>query len=219
MNTIKRIDPRRPFVIASSGLRRITLGEDVAGATLDDMSPVAAHGEKKKPRRAVEKAERILLVAAHSDRGVLDEHARQAVAAAAIVADARTEVVLVVFGELTEDAADLGADKVIELRALGHPTFAPDGALAALKACAAALAPAHLLMPDNVTGDGDLGRRYAAHSGASVATQVVEIDASHVGVYIDAGRQFASRAWPDVVLLAADAVSSKLPFVGAGERI
>lgn len=219
MNSIKRIDPRRPFVIASSGLRRITLGQEyVAGAAMDDVPHIGAHGERQKPRRTMEPAERVLLVAAHSDRGALDEHARQAVAAAAIVADARTEVVLVVFGELTDDAAELGADKVIELRALARPVFAPDRALAALKACVAAFSPAHILMPDNTTGDGDLGRRYAAQSGASIATQVVEVDAAHVGVYLDAGRQFASRAWPDVVLLAADAVSSKLPFLGAGER-
>jgi electron transfer flavoprotein alpha subunit len=219
MNSIKRIDPRRPFVIASSGLRRITLGQEyVAGAAMDEVRHIGAHGERQKPRRTLEPAERVLLVAAHSDRGALDEHARQAVAAAAIVADARTEVVLVVFGELTDDAAELGADKVIELRALARPVFAPDRALAALKACVAAFSPTHILMPDNTTGDGDLGRRYAAQSGASIATQVVEVDASHVGVYLDAGRQFASRAWPDVVLLAADAVSSKLPFLGAGER-
>ena len=219
MNSIKRIDPRRPFVIASSGLRRITLGQEyVAGAAMDDVPHIGAHGERQKPRHTMERAERVLLVAAHSDRGALDEHARQAVAAAAIVADARTEVVLVVFGELTAAAADLGADKVIELGALARPVFAPDRALAALKACVAAFSPAHILMPDNTTGDGDLGRRYAAQSGASIATQVVEVDAAHVGVYLDAGRQFASRAWPDVVLLAADAVSSKLPFLGAGER-
>jgi len=220
MTSIKRIDPRRPFIIAPSGLRRITLGQEhVAGAAVDDIRHIGAHGERAKPRRVVDEAARVLLVAAHSDRGALDEHARQALAAAAIVADARTEVVLVVFGELTDDPAELGADKVIELRALGRPVFAPDRALAALKACVAAFSPAHVLMPDNITGDGDLGRRYAALSAASIATQVVEIDASHVGVYVNAQRQFASRAWPDVVLLAADAVSSKLPFVGAGERV
>ena len=221
MTTVKRIDPRRPFIIAASGLRRITLGDDrVADATnaMSFASARGSHAPTPKPRRVYEAGGRSLLVVAHSDRGALDEHARQALAAAAIVADARTEVVLVVFGELTDDAAELGADKVIELRALARPVFAPDRALAALKACVAAFSPAHILMPDNTTGDGDLGRRYAAQSGASIATQVVEVDAAHVGVYLDAGRQFASRAWPDVVLLAADAVSSKLPFLGAGER-
>lgn len=222
MNTIKRIDPRRPFTIAASGLRRITLGdENVAGATIEHPRAAAhdAHARAPKPRRALNQPERVLLVAAHSDRGALDEHARQALAAAALVADARTEVALVVFGELNDDAAELGADKVIELRTIGRETFAPDRALAALQRCAAMLRPAHLLMPDNATGDGDLGRRFAAQARASIATHVAEIDAARVGTCVGAGKSFATRAWPDVVLLAPDAVVAKLPFLGAGERM
>jgi electron transfer flavoprotein alpha subunit len=222
MTTIKRIDPRRPFVIAASGLRRITLGvEHVAGATNAAAFAAArgAHAEAPKPKRVYEAGGRTLLVAAHSDRGALDEHARQALAAAAIVADAKTEVILLVFGELTGDAAALGADKVIELPALARPAFAPDRALAALCDCVAAFSPAHVLMPDNATGDGDLGRRYAARAKASIATHVVEIDAAHVGCYARAGQAFATRAWPEVILLDPDAASSKLPFVGAGVRV
>ncbi|PTB22260.1 electron transfer flavoprotein subunit alpha [Trinickia symbiotica] len=221
MNTIKRIDPRRPFTITRSGLKRITLGEAfVAGAAVDGALPLPIHGQAQaKPRRAIVNPERVLLVAAHSDRGALDEPARQAVAAAAIVADARTEVVLVVFGELNDDAAELGADKLIEFRSLGRPAFAPDRELEALDRCVAHCKPAHILMPDNATGDGDLGRRYAALKRASIATHVVEIDAEHVGTYVDAGRKYATRAWPDVILLAPDAVSAKLPFTGAGQPI
>jgi electron transfer flavoprotein alpha subunit len=222
MNNVKRIDPRRPFVIAASGLKRITLGaEHIAGAS-EEAALAASHGshaQKAKPRRVYEAGARTLLVAAHSDRGALDEHARQAIAAAAIVADAKTEVVLVVFGELTDDAAALGADKVIELPALARPAFAPDEALAALRDCVSAFKPAHILLPDNATGDGDLGRRYAARANASIATHVIEIDAEHVGCYAGAGVSFATRAWPDVILLDPEAVAAKLPFVGAGERV
>ncbi|CAB3673386.1 electron transfer flavoprotein subunit alpha/FixB family protein [Trinickia soli] len=222
MNTVKRIEPRRPFIIAASGLKRITLGNEYAGGASDEAMLAArqhAHAEAPKPRRIYDTGARVLLVAAHSDRGALDEHARQAVAAAAIVADAKTEVVLLVFGELTDDAASLGADKVIELPSLARPAFAPDRALAALRDCVAAFKPAHILMPDNATGDGDLGRRYAAQARATIAAHVVEIDAAHVGCYANAGRSFATRAWPDVILLGPEAVSAKLPFVGAGERI
>ena len=222
MTTVKRIDPRRPFIIAASGLRRITLGDDrVADATnaMSFASARGSHAPTPKPRRVYEAGGRSLLVVAHSDRGALDEHARQALAAAAIVADARTEVVLLVLGELTDDAAALGADKVVECPALARPAFAPDRALAALRDCVAAFAPAHILMPDNATGDGDLGRRYAAQAGADIATHVVEIDAEHVGCYANGGRSFATRAWPQVILLDPETVSSKLPFVGAGERV
>jgi electron transfer flavoprotein alpha subunit len=221
MNNVKRIDPRRPFVIAPSGLKRITLGAEYSAGASDEAAYAALHGShtKAKSRRVYEAGARTLLVAAHSDRGALDEHARQVIAAAAIVADAQTEVILVVFGELTDDAAALGADKVIEWPALARPAFAPDQALAALCDCVSAFKPAHILLPDNATGDGDLGRRYAARAKASVATHVVEIDAEHVGCYAGAGASFATRTWPDVILLDPEAAAAKLPFVGAGERV
>jgi len=218
MHTIKRIDPRRPFSITAEGLKRITLGAlGVAGET--NGTVLGGHREQAKPRRTISAAQRSLLVAAHSDRGSLDDHARQTLAAAALLADTATQVVLLVLGELKDDAAALGADKVIEMPAFDRRTFAPDAALDALAVCVAAYSPAHVFVPDNATGDGDLGRRYAAQAKASVATQVVEIDASHVAVYTQARKAFAVRSLPDVILLAANAVDARLPFVGAGERV
>ena len=226
MNTIiKRIDPRRPFTITAAGIRRITLGATFDAHASNDHSHGAvaggahAHGQAAKPRRTTQPAERTVLVAAHSDRGALDEHTRQALAAAALIADAQTQVALVVFGDLKDDAATLGADRIVELAAFDRRRFAPERELQALAACVAQIAPVHILMPDNATGDGDLGRRYAAYAGASIATQVVEIDAAHVSSYAQAKQAYASRALPDVVLLAAGAVDPRLPFVGAGERV
>ncbi|MBI0330192.1 electron transfer flavoprotein subunit alpha/FixB family protein [Burkholderia plantarii] len=220
MNTIKRLDPRRPFVVTAAGLKRITLGETaVAGANLALWTGRAHGRDAAKPRRALDTAGQVLLVVAHPERGALDDHARQAVAAAALIADAHTAVALLSFGELKDDPAALGVDRLIELPGFERRAFAPDDELQALLGCAAALSPRHLFVPDNATGDGDLGRRYAAALGASVAANVVEIDAQHVGAYADAKRRFATRALPDVVLLAPNAVEPKLPFVGAGERL
>jgi electron transfer flavoprotein alpha subunit len=219
--TIKRIDPRRPFIVTAAGLRRITLGaEHVAGASYD----VAAHGGSHahaaaRTLRTTQTPQRTLLVVAHSDRGGLDDHARQALAAAALIADAATQVALLVLGELKDDAAALGADKVIELPAFDRRTFAPEREVQALAACVAQLAPSHILMPDDATGDGDLGRRYAALAGATIATHVVQIDAKSVSTYAHAKKAFATRALPEVILLAAGAVDTRLPFVGAGERL
>jgi electron transfer flavoprotein alpha subunit len=219
--TIKRIDPRRPFIITAAGLRRITLGaEHVAGASYD----VAAHGGSHahataKTLRTTQTPQRTLLVVAHSDRGGLDDHARQALAAAALIADAATQVALLVLGELKDDAAALGADKVIELPAFDRRTFAPEREVQAVAACVAQLTPLHILMPDNATGDGDLGRRYAALAGATIATHVVQIDAKHVSTYAQAKKAYATRALPEVILLAAGAVDTRLPFIGAGERL
>lgn len=221
--TIKRIDPRRPFTITAAGLRRITLGAVLEAGTLLDHAPAAglahAHGSAAKPRRTTQAAQRTLLVVAHSDRGSLDEQARQTLAAAALIANAQTQVALLVLGELKDDAAALGADKVIELASFDRRNFSPDAELQALAACVAQFAPAHILMPDNATGDGDLGRRYAASAGASVAAHVVEISATQVSTYVHAKQAFATRALPDLVLLAAGAVDARLPFVGAGERL
>ncbi|BCF99378.1 electron transfer flavoprotein subunit alpha [Paraburkholderia sp. PGU19] len=219
--TIKRIDPRRPFVITAAGLKRITLGaEHVAGASTDHALHAGAHGHAAvKTLRTTQVSQRTLLVVAHSDRGGLDDHARQALAAAALIADAGTQVALLVLGELKDDAAALGADKVIELPSFDRRTFAPEREVQAVAACVAQLAPAHIFMPDNATGDGDLGRRYAALAGASIATHVVQIDAKQVSTYAQAKKAYASRALPDVILLAAGAVDTRLPFIGAGERL
>ena len=221
--TIKRIDPRRPFTITAAGLRRITLGAVLEAGALQDLAPVAelahAHGGATKPRRTTQPAQCTLLVVAHSDRGSLDEQARQTLAAAALIANAQTQVALLVLGELKDDAAALGADKVIELASFDRRNFSPDAELQTLAACVAQFAPAHIFMPDNATGDGDLGRRYAAYAEASVATQVVEISATQVSTYVHAKQAFATRVLPDLVLLAAGAVDARLPFVGAGERL
>ncbi|MFP6561641.1 electron transfer flavoprotein subunit alpha/FixB family protein [Paraburkholderia sp. B3] len=223
--TLKRIDPRRPFTITAAGLRRITLGAaDETHALHDEAAQFAAamptaHGASTKPRRTMQAAQRTLLVAAHSDRGALDEHARQTLAAAALIAGAATQVVLVVFGAFHDDGGALGADKIIELASFGSRAFAPEREVQALAACVARFAPDHVLLPDNAYGDGDLGRRYAALAGASAATNVVQIDAAQVGAYVHARRSLAMRALPGVVLLAPGAVDPRLPFVGAGERI
>jgi len=219
--TIKRIDPRRPFVITSAGLKRITLGaEHVAGASYDHALQPGAHGHAAaKPLRTTQVPQHTLLVVAHSDRGGLDDHARQALAAAALIADVTTQVALLVLGELKDDAAALGADKVIELPSFDRRAFAPEREVQAVAACVAQITPAHILMPDNATGDGDLGRRYAALAGASIATHVVQIDAREVSTYAQAKKAYATRALPDVILLAAGAVDTRLPFVGVGERL
>ena len=220
MNTIKRIDPRRPYTITAGGLRRITLGAaGTAGEAVEGHTPHVAHGSAAKPRRTTQTPQRTILVAAHSDRGSLDDHARQTIAAAALIADAHTQVTLLVFGEMKDDAAMLGADKLIELPAFDRRVFAPESEMQALAAYVAQTTPAHILLPDNATGDGDLGRRYAAYAGASIAAHVVEIDAKHVSVYTHAKKSFATRTLPQVVLLAPGAVDPRLPFVGAGERI
>lgn len=219
MHAIKRIDPRRPFSVTAEGLKRITLGELGTASGSMNLALSGGHREQVKPLRTNAAAVRTLLVAAHSDRGSLDDHARQTLAAAALIADASTQVVLLVFGEFKDDAAALCADKLIALPSFDRRAFSPDAALDALAACVATFAPAHVFIPDNATGDGDLGRRYAAQARASMAAHVVEISAARVSVYTQGRKAYATRSLPEVILLDANAVDARLPFVGAGEIV
>ena len=83
---IRRVDPRRPALITPQGLRRIVLGgtEGERGLRLAAVS----HATARRPRLATpsERAAGCLLVLVHPDSGSLDEHAREAIAAAALLA-------------------------------------------------------------------------------------------------------------------------------------
>jgi electron transfer flavoprotein alpha subunit len=222
-NSIRRINPRRPFTLNADGLKRIVLGQ--IGGNDDGGMVVLAHSQAhqlSKPLRLAADAvtTRCLLAVAHSDRGALDEHARQAVAAAALLADGATEVVLLVFGELHGDdgAAPLGADRCIVLPQYGAHLFAPEAELAALRALIEELQPAHVFIPDNGVADSDLGRRLgAAMADASIAAHVVEISKSGLAAYRQQGSVLARRSLAKIILLELDSVDARLPFIGRGQ--
>jgi electron transfer flavoprotein alpha subunit len=151
----------------------------------------------------------------HTDRGALDVHARQVVAAAALLADAATMVVAVVFGELEEDLAPLGADKVI---VLPTQSWHPERELACLRAVIERFEPRHVLFPDNLAGGGDLGRRLAATCGDAVP-HVAELTAKEVGVLRHAGKLLARRDPSTVLLLEPGIVDPELPFLGRAEHV
>ena len=117
-----------------------------------------------------------MLAVAHSERGALSAGARQAVAAAALLAQADTAVHLLVFGDCRDDPAALGADMLIQAQA--PAAHAPDLALAALLAEIAGDPPLHIFMSDEDPDDADLGRRLGAHTGYTAATGVVSLNAS-----------------------------------------
>ena len=227
MDDTLRRDPRRPYVITSDGIRRIVLGATANGATDAAVaSPQDSAHPSAKPLRTTEAPQDYILVVAFPERGVLDEHPRQAVAAASLLASAQTAVVVVVLGELNEDLAPCGADIVVVLPDCDLRQFRPEHVLSRLSDPLKQYPPAHVLIPDRLNGEGDLGRRLAATYKASVATHVVEISPEHVAAYQlvqDASgrpsRRLARRPLPDVILLEPNVVDTRLPFVGAGQRI
>lgn len=211
--TARRVNPRRPYVIASGGRKRIILGasDGLRGPHL------ASHAAAPKAPRSVQPAERHMLVLVHSERGALDEHARQAIAAAALLADAGTAVVVAVLGGTGEELATSGADVVIDLPQLDAARHCPELALAQLGRLIERYRPQHIFAPDR-HADGDLGRRLAARTGLGIATDVVELSADGVARPVPGGR-YARCALPPIVLLARHAADANLPFVGHGTPV
>jgi len=215
MSDVKRIDPRRPYRMSPTGLRRIVLGE-IASAD-PHINAAAHHTQQAKPLRTREPATRWHMAIAHSYRGRLDDHAREAIAAAAILATPETGVVAVILGELHENAGELGADKIVVVPGLDTSRFQPQLEETVVQALLDEFKPAHVFMPDNMLGDGDLGRRLISKDEAFAATHVIELDARHVTVGWSGGAVLADAPLPRFVLLVPGTVDAKLPFTGGGD--
>ncbi len=207
---IPRRNPRRPAVLTAAGIKRITLGQQGEGSVIG----LAAHSETApKPIRLTAEPSSAILAVIHTDRGALDGHARQVVAAAALLAEPSDAVVALVFGELTDDLAALGADRVIVIPA---PSWRPDYEVACLRAAIGQVRPRHILFADNEAGDGDLGRRLAAIEG-DAAPHISELDRTGAITRRHGGRLAARRALPKILLLDPDIVDADLPFLGRAE--
>lgn len=172
-----------------------------------------------KPVRTPENPKHCLLVVAHSDSGLLDDHAHQTIVAAAILAEAlfeknTTSVAVLIMGGLHEDLAKLGADEVIVLPELDFQKYQPDTELAVLQQAINQYQPQHILMPDNTMGDGDLGRRLAAKTQKTIATHVVELSNMHVASYQQNGFQIVATRLPEIILLAPNTTETTVPFIG-----
>ncbi len=205
----RRIDPLRMQQTSPTGLKRVVLSAV--------NKPAEAHSAKSLRTPAKPKA--TFLVIAHSVKSALDDHALQTIAAAAILADAETAVVLMVLGELNERLSEAGADEVMVLPTLDFQAFQPQVELAAILNVIDSLKPARIFMPDNAIGDGDLGRRLIAQTQLTGATHVVEIDANHIASKQAGGSVLAQSALPEIILLAPNAVDSELPFTAKASRI
>lgn len=217
MSPTKRIDPRRPYHLGPTGLRRIVLG-DAGAAPAGDVAS-AQTKIQAKPLRTTVAPQRWIMAVAHSERGRLEPHAREALAAAAILAGPETGVVAVVLGELGEGLAEAGADQVVVLAGLGGARYLPEAKLEALLALVSHFDPMHVLMADAANGDGDLGRRLAAALGATAAAHVKEIGPGHAGVVWRPSAALAIGPLPRIVLIEPGTVDTRLPFEGSAELV
>lgn len=212
----KRVEPRQLYGVGPTGRKRL----DRAGGVTQVFNGTASHGhEAVKPVRLKQTATSYLLVAAHSQRGALDAHAHQAIAAAALLAGPEQAVVVMVLGTLEDDLAPFGADFIAVFPELEDTHWQPDLALAHLLDFVQHYAPKHIILPDDERGDGDLGRRLAVMLEADVATHVVELKQGEVAMYWQGGARVARRSMPRVVLIAPDIVETSLPFRGLAEMM
>jgi len=219
---IPRIDPRRPALITPQGLRRIVLGGTEGERDLRQSAH--AHAAVRRPRLAQAVAA-CLLVVTHPDSGGIDEHAREAIAAAALLARADEAVVVLMpcaDAALQLDAAALGIDR-LELLPMTDATTAEALAEAVAQRWQV-LRPRLLLMPDR-GDDADLGRRLAVAQGLAVAASVIEVAEGrarvrdHGTIGRASGDATAELAQLQLLLVGRQVARTELPFLGLGEQL
>ena len=209
----RRVDPRRPAIITPAGLRRIVLGSS-EGERLSAHRP--AHQAAVKAVRSAGPFTRATLVVTHAERGALTDVARQAIAAAAILAPADTEVIVAVLGACHDDVAVLGVDRLLALDSFDASRYQPTACVQWLQGLQTTWTPTHWLFVDS-GADGQLGRRFAIQAGLSLACGVVELGTDALRVPASASQDWL-RPHTQVMLLTKGVVSTKLPFVGLGLR-
>ncbi len=223
---IPRIDPRRPATLTAQGLRRIVLGgtEGERGLRLS----ASAHASVRRPRLA-QPVPACLLVVTHADAGSLDEHAREAIAAAALLARADEAVVVLVPGAgeaLQLDAASLGIDRLecLPVQVEGSAGAGPEALAEAVAQRWQALKPRLMLVPDR-GDDADLARRVAVRQALAVAAPVIEIAEGRARVRDQgaigraSGDATVALDTLDLLLVARQVARTELPFLGLAERL
>ena len=213
---IKRVNPRRPVHVNAQGLRRIVLGEQGADGAVWQRNGADAHAvAAAKPVRSPGPFARRYMVITQSERGHLSDHAREVLAAAAILAAVDTEVVLVVLGECSDDAGALGADSVVSATDFQAASWQPQAVVHWLQQCVATYAPVRIMMADNEQ-DGGLGRRLAARLAWTLQGRVVGLSPEQVRQRADAQTDRLSPA-AQVLLLNRSVAVAELPFVGLNQ--
>jgi electron transfer flavoprotein alpha subunit len=223
---IPRIDPRRPATITAQGLRRIVLGGTEGERDL--RAAGSAHATVRRPRLAQAVAA-CLLVVTHADNGSFDEHAREAIAAAALLARADEAVVVLVPGAdetLQLDSASFGIDRLecLPIQVAGSTGVGPEALAEAVAQRWQALKPRLMLVPDR-GDDADLARRVAVRQALRVAAPVIEVAEGRARVRDQGtvGRQSgdatAALDTLDLLLVARHIARTELPFLGLAEQL
>ncbi|WP_028536532.1 electron transfer flavoprotein subunit alpha/FixB family protein [Paludibacterium yongneupense] len=209
--SVRRVDPRRPWVPGPGGIKRIVLGRD--DGCRDPRT--TSRQERVLSPRSMGPFSQSRWVICHARRGALTAVAIEALAAAAILSASDTEVAALIFGagvDIVSAASCAGADRVLWL---DGTEWAPERKLAFLMERFLPAPPMQIIMPDE-GDDADLGRRLACRLGMSVVTDVVEVGGGIARRRIAGARFAAHAATAGLLLLAPGAADAHLPFVGLG---
>lgn len=211
---VRRVDPRRPAILTPAHRRRIVLGSSEGERLASQHTP---HSTVVKPQRSPGPFSQATVVVTHAQRGALSDGARQAIAAAAILAKANSQVVLAVLGACHDDVAALGVDCLLVLEDFDASRYQPSACVQWLQDLQTTWHPSYWLFADS-EADGQLGRRFAVQAGLSLACGVAELDADNLRVPISHHEDLV-HPHSQVMLLAKGVASTKLPFVGLGLRV
>jgi electron transfer flavoprotein alpha subunit len=145
------------------------------------------------------------LVVPDARDGALSSHDRDVLAAARQTADRLGGGVIAFAPSGAADFGTVGVDRLVSRQQADG--FAPGQAVAQLAALVSAHQPAHVFLPESVTGGGHLGRLLAARLGERVASNVIRLAGDEATRRADGGRSDETLALPRIVLVAAEAAT------------
>lgn len=197
-----RKNPHALGFAGPNGLKRIDRSGAQQGGSSQRASTSAA---VQLPLHIIDQPSFYVVVVPDMVGGRLSSHDKDLLGLANTLAGSEGAVVAVVFGEHKESAFDTaGVDRLLHIQGEGFSGYTPEQRVMALKAADTQLTPRHWLIPDSLTGGGELGRRLAAKLGERPATRVWQMaDGQCIG-RAGAGQQDLARTAPRLVLAAAE---------------
>lgn len=206
-NQRRRRDPHneRRVVALASGRTRLLRGEALATETLTEARTLLVHEEAQL--HVIDNPAYLIFVVPDAVDGRLSAQDRDLIGLGRALADqAGGAVCVVLFTAHQIDLRAAGADRVLHLQAgTAAGAYAPDAQAMALNKAMVQMQPRHVLFPESDWGGGDLGRRVAAKSGASVATGVWRADLASTTRYLNGGKQELTQKTPTIAIVRADA--------------
>ncbi len=200
--------------IAANGIKRIARMRDISGEQLAGAAQVSTDLQQ---RRSIVPTRWVMAVL-QSKGGSFDTLDREVVYSAQAVAQQIDKnsvgVVVVVFGQTTEDLGALGADTAVVVAYDITEHCQPELQVGTLATVVAEYSPHLIFFGESDWGDSDIIRRYAALSQIPFANAVIQLSCDHVTRQINNGWGYQTAAiaanTPMLIALTAGVSSGAL---------